>query len=144
MRDKVVQDRTRLQERYLQDDLPTRLGGLANESGTHPIVSPFGQSAVECLLEESKFFIEWTAGEVDIAAELVMQIQLARWQRNWQSLWADAVQRIQMADQAQVWSERAEISGILSRGCLRKPLSPLLLVLICCPQFVLLLCPSHL
>jgi len=46
-----------------------------------------------------------------------MQIQLARWQRNWQSLWADAVQRIQMADQAQVWSERVlEISGILSRG----------------------------
>jgi len=37
MRDKVVQDRTRLQERYLQDDLPTRLGltNLAHQSFSH-------------------------------------------------------------------------------------------------------------
>ena len=82
MKDEVVQDRTRLQERYLQDDLPTRLGGLATnlariQSFSHHSAN---QAAVERLLEDSKLFIEWTAGELDIdsAAELVtMQIQLA-------------------------------------------------------------------
>lgn len=118
MRDKVVQYR----ERYLQDDLQTRLGGLATnlariESFSH---DSGNQATVERLLEESKLFIEWTAAEVDIdsAAELVMmQVQLARWQRNWRSLWADTAQRIRMADQARVWSVRVlEISGILSGG----------------------------
>ncbi len=121
MRDKIIQDRTRLQERYLQDDLLTRLGGLATNLARIQSFSHHSgnQAAVERLLEESKLFIEWTAGEVDIdsAAELVtMQIQLARWQRNWQSLWADTAQRIKMAEQARVWSERVlELSGILSR-----------------------------
>lgn len=76
MKDKVVQ------ERYLEDDLPTRLGRLATnlariQSFPHDSAN---QAAVDRLLEESKLFIEWTAGEVDIdsAAELVtMQIQLA-------------------------------------------------------------------
>lgn len=129
MRDKVVQDRTRLQERYLQDDLPTRLGGLATNLARIQSFSHHSgnQAVVEHLLEESKLFIEWTAGEIDIdsAAELVtIQIQLARWQRNWQSLWVDAAQRIQMADQARVWSERVlELSGILSGGVASKEAS---------------------
>ena len=120
MRDKV-QDRTRLQEQYLQDDLPTRLGRLATnlariQSDSH---HSGNQATVEHLIEESKLFIEWTASEIDIdsAAELVtMQIQLARWQRNWQS-WTDIAQRIKMANQARVWSERVlEISRILCEG----------------------------
>ena len=120
MRDQVVQGRTRLQKRYLQDDLPTRLGRLATnltriQSFSH---HSGNQVAVERLIEESKLFIEWTASEIDIdsAAELVtMQIQLARWQRTWRSLWADTAQRIKMADQAQVWSERVlRLSDILS------------------------------
>lgn len=122
MRDKVFQDRTRLQERHLQDDLLTRLGRLATNLARIQSFSHHAgnQAAVERLLEESKLFIEWTAGEVDIdsAAELVtMQIQLARWQRNWRSLWADMAQRIKMAKQARVWSERVlELLEILSGG----------------------------
>lgn len=82
MRDKIIQDRTSIQERYLQDDLPTRLGGLAMNLARIQSFSHHSgnQAAVERLLEESKLFIEWTAGEIDIdsAAELVtMQIQLA-------------------------------------------------------------------
>lgn len=129
MTDKVVQDRTRLQERYLQDDLPTRLGGLATNLARIQSFSHHSgnQAAVERLLEESKLFIEWTAGEIDIdsAAELVtMQIQLARWQRNWQSLWADTDQRIKMAEQARVWSKRVlELSFILSGGVASKEAS---------------------
>lgn len=68
MRDKIIQDRTRLQERYLQDDLPTRLGGLAMNLARIQSFSHHSgnQAAVERLLEESKLFIEWTAGEIDI------------------------------------------------------------------------------
>ena len=60
MKDKVVQDRTRLRERYLEDDLPTRLGGLATNLARIQSFSHHSgnQAAVECLLEESKLFIE--------------------------------------------------------------------------------------
>jgi len=72
---------------------------------------------VEGLIEESKFFIEWTAAdaEVSTAAELVeLQVQLARWQRNWASIWADAMQRKQVAEQAYHWSKRVlKMSGLL-------------------------------
>jgi len=48
-------------------------GWIGNESGTSNRSHHSGnQAAVECLLEREQFFIEWTAGEVDIdsAAEL--------------------------------------------------------------------------
>lgn len=120
MKKKIIEDRTRLQERYLQDDLPTRLCGLATNLARIQSFSHYAdnQAVVERLLEESKLFIEWTAGEVDIdsAADLVtMQIQLARWQRHWQTLWVDRAQRMEMAAQVQGWSERVlELSRILS------------------------------
>jgi hypothetical protein len=122
MKDPMIQDKTRLQERYLQDDLPTRLGGLATNLARMQSFSHHAgnQAVVERLLEESKLFIEWTAGEVDIdsAADLVtMQIQLARWQRGWQTIWTDTAQRMEMAAQVQNWSDRVlKLSGILSEA----------------------------
>jgi hypothetical protein len=39
---------------------------------------------------ESKYFIEWTTTEAEVAAELVeRQIQLVRWQRTWSTIWPD-------------------------------------------------------
>lgn len=114
-----MRDWTAIRERYLRDKLPTRLGGLAANLARIRSFSdhPDHRAAVESLLEESKFFIEWTAAdaEVNMAAELVeLQVQLARWQRNWASIWADAVQRMQVAEQAHRWSKRVlEMSGLL-------------------------------
>lgn len=75
------------------------------------------REAVESLLEESKFFIEWIApeAEIDTAAELVeLQIQLVRWQRRWKSIWADPLQRREVAEQSSAWSKRIlERSGLL-------------------------------
>jgi hypothetical protein len=75
------------------------------------------RDAVESMIDESKHFIEWTAAEagVDTAAELVeLQVQLARWQRNWARIWADPAQRNQVAEQSSVWSKRvSEMSGLL-------------------------------
>ncbi|MBI2505314.1 MAG: hypothetical protein HYW07_19030 [Candidatus Latescibacteria bacterium] len=100
-----MKDRTALRERYLRDELPVRLGGLAANLARVKSFSdhPGHQKVVEHLLEESKFFIEWTIRDADleIQAELVeLQRQLARWQRHWQRIWSDLAQREAVAEQA--------------------------------------------
>lgn len=110
---------TAIQERYLRDPLAIRLGGIAaNLSRVKSFaMRDAGQEAVASLLEESKFFIEWTAGEADIstAAELVeLQVQLSLWQRVWDKIWQDGGQRQQVAAASGRWSQRVlELSGLL-------------------------------
>ncbi|MDZ7399045.1 MAG: hypothetical protein ONB37_02655 [candidate division KSB1 bacterium] len=107
-----------IRERYLRDKLPIRLGGLAaNLSRIKSFAAnEANREAVLGLIEESKFFIEWTAAEAEIekAAELIaLQVELARWQRNWENIWSDTEQRQQVAEQSRRWSEKVlEISGL--------------------------------
>jgi hypothetical protein len=114
-----MRDRTAIRKRYLRDALPVRLGGLAANLARIKSFSdhPDHRDVVESLLDESKFFIEWTAPdvEVELQAELVeLQVQLARWQRNWVDIWSNPAQRVAMAEQARAWSERVlEGSGLL-------------------------------
>ena len=56
-----------------------------------------------------------STAEIDTAAELVeLQIQLARWQHKWKSIWADPLQRREVAEQSSAWSKRIlERSGLL-------------------------------
>jgi hypothetical protein len=114
-----MKDWTTIQERYLRDALPIRLGGLAANLAR---ITSFSKNdanyhVVESLLDESKFFIEWTANETNIntAAELVeLQVQLARWQFTLTRLWTDQAQRLKLADQSSRWSDRVlEFSGLL-------------------------------
>lgn len=110
-----------IRERYLRDDLPIRLGGLAANLGRIKSFSMHDASRepVESLIDESKFFIEWTASEAEThtAAELVeLQIQLALWQHNWATIWPDSAKRNQMAEASGAWSKRVlELSGLLNR-----------------------------
>ncbi len=114
-----MRDQAALRERYLRDKLPVRLGGLAANLARIKSFSdhPDHRNVVESLLEESKFFIEWTApdAEFELQAELVeIQLQLARWQRSWRDIWADPAQRAAVAEKARVWSERVlKMSGLL-------------------------------
>jgi hypothetical protein len=116
-----MKDRAAIRERYLRDNLPVRLGGLAaNLSRVKSFVTHgVSSDVVESLLDESKFFIEWTAAQAEhhAAAELVeLQVQLARWQHKWATIWADPVQRKQVAEQASGWSARVlEMSGLLQK-----------------------------
>lgn len=111
---------TIMRERYLRETLPNRLGELAANLARIKSFSSNVQNcdAVKSLIEESKFFIEWTAVDVGIdgAAELVeLQVQLARWQLAWSSIWTTDTQRIKVTEQAKIWSERVlEMSGLLS------------------------------
>ena len=114
-----MKDWTEIRERYLSDGISIRLGGLA--ANLRRIKSFASQDAnrvaVESLIEESKYFIEWTALEtgMDTAAELVeLQIELAYWQRKWERLWEDPIRRNQVAEQSQIWSDRIlNLSGLL-------------------------------
>jgi hypothetical protein len=114
-----MKDWQRIQERYLQDALPVRLGGLAANLSR---VKSFAQqdaneAAVASLLEESKWFIEWTAPEAEIstAAELVeLQIQLAVWGQTWDQIWSDSSRRQAMVHISSQWAQRVlELSGLL-------------------------------
>ena len=111
---------TVVQERYLRDTLPVRLGGLAaNLSRIKSFAAhEASREAVESLIDESKYFIEWTAAEaeIEVSAELVaLQIQLAQWQCQWTQIWSDPVRRHQVAEGASVWSKRVlEMSGLLN------------------------------
>lgn len=116
-----MRDWTAIRERYLRDDLPVRLGGLAANLSRIKSFSAHNASreAVESMIDESKRFIEWTAAEAEVntAAELVeLQVQLARWQCNWAHIWADPAQRGKVAKQSGAWSQRVLVmSGLLSR-----------------------------
>ncbi len=113
-------DQTARQERYLRDNLPVRLGGLAANLRRIGSFSqhPANGEVVASLVDESKYFIEWTAAdaELETAAQLVeLQVQLALWQRNWSRIWADPNQRRQIGEQSQAWSDRVlDLSGLLS------------------------------
>ncbi|MCY7334074.1 MAG: hypothetical protein LH649_15785 [Pseudanabaena sp. CAN_BIN31] len=106
-----MKDWNALRERYLSDLLPDRLGGLsANLARIKTLTGKaISQNTIEYLIRESKFFIEWTAMDTDIdtTVELVeLQLQLALWQLRWTKIWADPVQRMEVAEQAKIWSDR--------------------------------------
>jgi len=109
-----------LKERYLRDELPIPLGNLASNLArikSRSQNAPNGE-LIENLLQESKLFIEWTAqdAEIEIAAELVeLQIQLACWQYSWARIWEDAGQRMRLAQETKIWSEKVlNMSGLLA------------------------------
>jgi hypothetical protein len=114
-----MKDWKAIRERYLRDTLPLRLGGLAANLARIKSFSdhPDHCDVVESLLNESKFFIEWTASDarLELQAELVeLQLQLACWQLNWKRIWNDPVERAAAAGKARIWSERIlEMSALL-------------------------------
>ena len=114
-----MRDLTMIRDRYLQDQLPVRMGGLAaNLARVHSFATDLAnQEVVFGLLDESKHFIEWTAveAEVETAAQLVeLQVQLALWQLEWNTLWPDSERRERMATESRAWSDRVlQLSGLI-------------------------------
>lgn len=106
-------------ERYLRDPISIRLGGLAaNLARVASFVkNPANLEAVKGLVEESKYFIEWTAGEAvsENAAELVeLQIKLALYQRSLDKDWNNEEKRLLFGQQAKIWSnEVLQHSGLI-------------------------------
>ena len=112
-----------IQERYMQDGLPIRLGGLAADLAR--IVSfsknPGSAPVVASLLDESLFFVEWSAPDLlpdrveDAAALVDIQRGLTHWFWIWDQAQNDPTQRARLAEQAQVWSDLVlKMSGLLN------------------------------
>jgi hypothetical protein len=109
----------RKRERYLKDTLPIRLAGLAADLARISSLArqPTGSTSVAEMLEESQYFIEWTAGEAeaDVASELAdIQVMLALWRRAWPETQSSRIHRTLLSVQAKKWSDQVlEYSGIM-------------------------------
>jgi hypothetical protein len=116
-----MKDWTAIRERYMRDELPVRLGGLAvNLSRIKSFsANEASRDTVASLIDESKMFIEWTAAqaETETAAKLVeLQVQLATWQLQWQLIWVNPSKRAQVAEQSGAWAKQVlEMSGLLNK-----------------------------
>jgi hypothetical protein len=114
-------DRTLHKDRFLKDDLPTRLGGIAANLARIRSFSknPAHKQAVLDLIDQSKHYAEWAtpSAPLNIQTELVeLQIQLARWQLKIPSLWMDGDRRSEIASGAGHWAAKIlELSGIMLR-----------------------------
>ncbi|MFQ5633688.1 MAG: hypothetical protein ACE5I1_33400 [bacterium] len=109
----------KLHARYMQDPIPVRLGGLAANLSRVASFSKHAEhkGAVSEMMQESKWFIEWTAAELEIerAAELVrLQVRLAAWQVQAQTEWDNESWGNRLITDSRQWSERLlETSGLL-------------------------------
>ena len=115
-----MKDMEKLQERFLRDPLPRRLGGLAATLGriSSSARKSTDPNVVLNLLDEAKHLIEWTAAETEpeTAAELVqMQTMITLWQRAWDEASQNPKQRLLLSVQAKDWSDKAiDFSGLVS------------------------------
>src|SRR5712692_9139832 len=107
-------------QRYLHQDISTRLGGLAADLAR--IVSFAGfedDKAVASFIEESRAFIEWSAPDllpsrVEDAARLVdIQRGLTRWSWNWNQAQSDPHKRETLSNDAKQWSDEVLKMAVL-------------------------------
>ncbi len=95
----------------MRDPLPVRLAGLAADLGrvSSSARQVSGGESVAQMLEESQYYIEWTAGEAEpeIAAELVdIQIMVASWRKAWPEAQHNQTQRTLLCILAKKWSDQ--------------------------------------
>ena len=114
-----MKNHAEIRQRFLQDDLPHKLGALAANLARIKSFSdhPAHGEVVADLLSESMYFIEWAAAEADVENQprmLELQRLLFRWHRAWARNWADELARGRIATQAGHWSEQVlRMSGLL-------------------------------
>ena len=106
-----MKNQDHIRARYLKDALPVRLAGLAADLGrvASSARHATGGEAVAAMLEESQYFIEWTAAEapLEVAEELVnLQVMLALWRRAWPDMQHSQSQRGLLAAQAGQWADQ--------------------------------------
>lgn len=114
-----MKNKEKLQQRFLRDPLPRRLGGLAATLGriSSSARNSTDPNMVSDLLDEAKHLIEWTAAETEpeTAAELVqIQTMISLWQRAWDISSQNPQQRLLLSVEAKNWSDKAmDFSGLV-------------------------------
>lgn len=108
-----------IRTRYLQQDKARRLGGVAaNLARVASFVdNPNNFKAVETIIEESKFLIEWIAPDLplDVQTNLIeLQIQLSLWHLKFPEISQNPESLKNLIDQASVWSKKIlKLSGFV-------------------------------
>jgi hypothetical protein len=107
-----MQNRLTFEIEFRMNRLSVRLERLAAHFEELAQMLAQGGDSGSCLksVQECKFFIEWTGIDLDVdnAYELLqMQRQLVQWQRNWDELFGQPVEAVQMAEQLRLWGEAA-------------------------------------
>jgi len=108
-----------IRTRYLQQDSARRIGGLAANLARIASFSdePGNFKAVETLIEESKFLIEWIAPDfpLDVQTKLIeLQIQLSLWHLKFPEICQTPESLKNLITQATAWSkELLKISGLV-------------------------------
>ena len=78
---------------------------------------PTGSENVVEMLEESQYYIEWTAAdaEIEIAAELIdIQRMIVVWRQAWPESYQSKHLRVLLSVQAKKWSDRVlDYSGLV-------------------------------
>ena len=115
-------NRPEKRERYMRDPCPIRLGNLASSLARVSSFAalPTRAATIPQLLDECKWFIEWTGPEVapDIQPDLVrMQVDLALWQLRWERGEPTEDLRNELAREARAYSDLVlRWSGLLDDG----------------------------
>ncbi len=96
------------QARFQSEKASIRLGHIAsNLARLRTFCNIAYPEAVESVADETIYFIEWTAAEIEpeYAEELVnIQVQLARWKLKFDSIFFNDSERRNISEQASVWS----------------------------------------
>ncbi|KJH72992.1 hypothetical protein [Aliterella atlantica] len=96
---------TLTQERFQQNDIPTRLSHLSAHLAQIQFLATNAkdEDKIISLMCESRYYIEWTVPQlvdinVDSAALLVdLGRTLTRWLFNWETIWTDSKVRCEIA-----------------------------------------------
>lgn len=104
----------RLRQRYLQDPLPIRLGGLAADLARIASFSenPKNRQAVASVFREGKYFAEWAAPDATIEIQWHLA-QVQTWLAIWHRRWLAGTVEPAMREEARSWSDRLlTLSGL--------------------------------
>lgn len=117
----INQNLAKKQARFQGDNTSVRLGHIAsNLARIRTFCNSDYREAVESVTDETLWFIEWTAAEIEpeYAEELVnIQVQLERWRLIFNNILSDDKTRAEVAEQSSVWSKRLlDMSGLLSES----------------------------
>lgn len=101
-----------LQERFLKETSPMRLGHLASDLArvSDLLKMRVGPETIKGVLEESKFFAQWAGIAGDLSAEmktLLAEIQgfVAQKELEWETFSKNSEWRDNVARQLRVWSD---------------------------------------
>lgn len=115
-----MKDLSEIKARYFREPFDRQLGHLASNliKVSTFLDNPKNETAVNDIIDESKFFIEWIAGAAPYNIQAFfadIQPKLALWQRHLKSMADDQRAKDQFKLSAKEWSDRLlEFSGLLS------------------------------